>query len=67
VGVALTCGVARLETKSIEEEMEVNDVSGLAVGVGLSIGGPSVFRNKRGVNVVKDVSPDFANFYCRKK
>jgi len=32
----LTCGVTRLETESIEEEVEVNDVSLGTVGVGAS-------------------------------
>jgi len=57
----LTGGVARLERESVDEEMEVDDVTLSAVGVGHGGSRPAVLLHELCVDVVEDVGPDLTD------
>lgn len=57
----LTGGVAGLDGESIDEKVEVNNVTLSAGGVSPSSSRPSVGCNESCINVVKRVSPNLAN------
>jgi hypothetical protein len=59
--VALTGGIARLDGKGVDEEVEEDDIAFCAGGIGLGGRGEAMRRDERGVNVVQQVSPHLPN------
>jgi hypothetical protein len=54
-------GVAGLRRESVDDEVRVDDVALSTVGVRACVRRPAVLSNKRGVDVVQQVAPDFTD------
>lgn len=61
-----TCGITRLETQSIEEEVKEDSVTGGAGGVRASAGIETVRTNKASVDVVEHISPHLTDVYTQR-
>lgn len=58
-----TCWVARLEGKTIDEEMKEHDVAFSSGGIGAGSSGPAMGCHKASIDVMEDVCPDFSDVY----